>query len=270
METIYIDVLIILNVYVNFFLLRMTAKITHSPLKTSRCMISSFYGSLFSLLILAPELPAAVNTLIKLAAAVTIITFAFGFKGRKQLMLNTAVFFGANMLLAGAVYGVYSWLRPDMLSFGNSWFYVDFSMLVLIITTAIMYGAVWLLRLATDKIPDNSGCYKVIVRCRHSIVTMDGLADTGNNLVDFFSGCPVIICSKEDFRKMTGCCEGKIPDHFRLIPCSTVSSEGVMPVFKPDEVVLVNTVTGEKKAADAMIGSGNSRGCAIFNPKLLK
>lgn len=37
METIYIDVLIILNIYVNFFLLRITAGVTHSPLKNSRC-----------------------------------------------------------------------------------------------------------------------------------------------------------------------------------------------------------------------------------------
>ena len=76
--TIYIDVLIILNVYVNFFLLRITAKLTGAPLKPVRCAAASFYGSLFSLLILAPQLPLAVNTAIKLAAAVTVVIAAFG------------------------------------------------------------------------------------------------------------------------------------------------------------------------------------------------
>ena len=48
MKSIYLDVLIVLNIYVNYFLLRATAKFTHTPLKTIRCIISSVIGSLFS------------------------------------------------------------------------------------------------------------------------------------------------------------------------------------------------------------------------------
>ena len=40
MKSIYLDVLIVLNIYVNYFLLRATAKFTHTPLKTIRCIIS--------------------------------------------------------------------------------------------------------------------------------------------------------------------------------------------------------------------------------------
>lgn len=54
MKSIYLDVLIVLNIYVNYFLLRATAKFTHTPLKTIRCIISSAIGSLFSLTILLP------------------------------------------------------------------------------------------------------------------------------------------------------------------------------------------------------------------------
>ena len=79
METIYIDVLLVLNIYVNFFLIRSASKIMHTPVKNYRCILASVYGSLFSLLILAPEMGVLLNFLIKLAAAFTIVLAAFGF-----------------------------------------------------------------------------------------------------------------------------------------------------------------------------------------------
>ena len=77
-----------------------------------------------------------------------------------------------------------------------------------------------------------------------------------------FKICPVMICSREDV--------GEVRARLRLIPCSTVSDSGVMPVFRPDEVIVVNTVTGEKKPVDVMIGIGETGGKAVFNPKIIR
>ena len=191
MQTIYIDVLIVLNIYVNCFLLRITAKLTNSPLRSGRCIAASAYGSLYSLLILAPELPAAAVTAIKLAAAVTVVAAAFGICSRKALLINTAAFFSANFILAGAVFAVYSWLGPDFIYIGNSCFYIDFSLIILVLSTAGMYAAVSVIRRFTDRTPD--GIYRVIIRYRGNSANIEGIADTGNALVDFFTGSPVII-----------------------------------------------------------------------------
>ncbi len=42
-----------------------------------------------------------------------------------------------------------------------------------------------------------------------------------------------------------------------------------MPVFRPDEAIIVNTANGNKKSVDVMIGLGENNGRAVFNPKLL-
>ena len=133
METIYIDVLIVLNIYVNYFLLRITAGLTHSPLRTGRCIWGAVFGSLFSLTILLPELGTVIPLLIKLGAAVSIVAISFGIRSRKRLFINTAAFFAANFVLAGAVYGVYSLLKPSSMHFRNASFYIDFSLLMSII-----------------------------------------------------------------------------------------------------------------------------------------
>lgn len=269
MQTIYVDVLIILNIYVNFFLLRMTSAFTHSPMKTSRCIISSAYGSIFSLLILVPRINGIIVTIIKLAAAVTIVMIAFGIHGKKRLCINTAAFFSANFILAGTVYAVYSWFSPQFMHMENSYFYIDFSIVILLVTTAVMYLAVAAAKRFTAKNMASDGNYRVSIRYRDRYVDLCGLADTGNVLTDLFTGAPVIVCDPGRFPEASASPD-KLPRGFRLLPCATVSGSGIMPVFRPDEVVITNSVSGEKKPVNAVIGLGESRGKAIFNPDILK
>ncbi|MBQ8297010.1 MAG: sigma-E processing peptidase SpoIIGA [Ruminococcus sp.] len=275
MQTIYIDVLIVLNIYVNFFLIRTSSKITHTPVKFSRCIIASSYGSIYSLLILVPYMNSLVNFAVKLAAAVTIVMIAFGIRSAARLAINSIVFLAVNFVFAGVIYAVYVWLKPDFMHFNNSYFYIDFSLVILVCTTALLYVAVCIFRYFFDRIPENSGCYKVIIRYKDKIISLSGLADTGNSLVDFFSGKPVIICGKDRISDVIDCRaydseNSRIPKGFRLIPCSTVSDSGVIPVFKPDEVIIFDLKNGMKKSVEALIGFGSGSTEAIFNPKLLK
>ena len=270
MKTIYADVLIILNIYVNFFLLRTTARITHSPLKTWRCAAASAYGSIFSLMILLPEMPYSLNLAVKSAAAVTVVTAAFGYRSIKRTAVNTIAFFTSNIILGGAVYALYSWLRPDFIHFRNTYFYIDFSLVILIISTAAMYGIVFIV----NNMINHSCCgdYNIIIRYGHMITKIKGLADTGNILTDFFTGCPVIICDKAMYTPVTGMAgTGNIlPSGFRFLPCTTVSENGLIPVFRPDEVLIENICSGNVKQVDALVGFGKTCGEAVFNPVLLK
>jgi len=271
MQTIYVDVLIILNIYVNYFLLRITGGITHSRLRRIRCIAASAYGSLFSLLILVPQIPYILQLAIKLIAAVSIVCIAFGVYERTRILKNTSVFFAVNFILAGAVYAVNSWLKPAAVHFNNSFFYVDFSLVVLILTTAVIYIAVKITVVLSDSGVLNSN-YKVMIKHKGKSICINGIADTGNSLVDYFSGSPVIICDESCSGIITDKCMGKtnFPEGFRIIPCSTVSENGLIPIFRPDEVIILNSDDGTKKNVDALVGFGRSNGKAVFNPKILK
>lgn len=274
MQTIYVDVLIVLNIYVNYFLLRTTAKLTRVSLGFGRCAGAAMYGSLFSLIILLPDINTLVNWCIRLAAAASIVAAAFGIQCISRFLLNTVVFFAVNFIFGGAVYCVCSWLEPDFVHFNNSYIYIDFSLVILVITTALLYLGVCILRYFYDKMPKDSGCYRVTIRSGDKIVAMSGLADTGNLLVDFFSGKPVIVCSKEIISALSSLDtdfsgEGKLPKGFRLIPCSTVSENGLMPVFSPDEIVISDIRNKMSKSVEAIIGIGSADD-AVFNPKLLR
>lgn len=270
MTVIYLDVLLCVNIYVDYLLLRTTARLTRSPLGGGRCLVTAAMGSLLSLIILAPELPAAATAGIRLGGALMICTMAFGMRPFPRLMLNTAVFFGANFLFAGAVYGVSSRLDADFIYLGNSVVYADVPLILLIAVTGGLYLIIHGIRLMADGTPREAGCYIVSIRKNGREVRLKGFPDTGNVLVDMFTGRPVIICGGEELLRLTGLDPElkDLPRGFRLLPFSTVSETGTMPVFTPDQVTIENSLTGRKKRVDAMIGLGKVSE-AVFDPRLL-
>ena len=91
MQTIYLDVLLLQSLYVNYFLLRAAARVTHTPLRFARCLLVSAGSSLFSLLIFLPALPLLLQLLLKLTAAAATVSLAFGIQHghmEQQLLLS--------------------------------------------------------------------------------------------------------------------------------------------------------------------------------------
>ena len=277
MKTIYVDVLIVLNIYVNFFLIRATARLTHTPVKTSRCIAASVIGSTFSLTIFLPRMNFLIPLAIKLAAAAVITAAAFGIKDKSRTLRLVFYFYLVNFLFGGVIMLFYLTFRPGFMALGNTYFYIDFSLLSLIVFTAIAYFAVTLFRRFLDRGCSAGKKYSVVIRHGKKTVSIEALADTGNSLVDMFSGKPVIICRREDL-----CGIADFPSDFtaenaefyrknsvRLIPYSTIGNTGMIAVFSPDEVVICDRETGKSRRVDAMIGINPKDVPAIFNPKLL-
>ena len=138
MQTIYLDVLLLQSLYVNYFLLRAAARVTHTPLRFTRCLLVSAGSSLFSLLIFLPALPLLLQLLLKLTAAAATVSLAFGIQ-RGRWLGQFGCFFGCSFLLAGLLLAVCSTANQGFATWSNSCFYLDFSLFQLILFTALAY-----------------------------------------------------------------------------------------------------------------------------------
>ena len=81
MVTIYVDILIILNAFVNFFILLVTAAFCRERPKTLRIAIASFVGALFSLYIFLPSYGFAADMAARILCAAATVFTCFG-RGR--------------------------------------------------------------------------------------------------------------------------------------------------------------------------------------------
>jgi len=269
MKTIYIDVLIILNIYVNFFLIRATSAFTHIPLKRLRCVVSSVIGSVFSLTILLPLNNFFFNVLIKIAAATVVTAVAFGFESKRSFLRLLIYFFIINFVFAGVVGFLYNIFSPSFMTFNNTYFYIDFSLISLIVFTAAAYLVVVTIRRIMDKGSDSMKKYSITIVYKEKSITTKAIADTGNSLTDVFTGKPVIICPQSIFGIKGDLISDINNNGFRVIPYSTIGNTGLIPVFSPDEITVNDEETRKKFKVDALVGVVSKETPAIFNPKLI-
>lgn len=276
---IYVDVLIITSIYANFFLLKASARLTHSPLRNGKCIAAAMVGSVFSLVILLPQLGSFLLLLIRLLSASLMIITAFGNKSIGEMLKTGLVFFFVCFIFAGIEYGISVLSGGQNMLWHNSVLYVNISLLTLVISTIISYAAISVFRYYIDGKNSLDAKYAVTVTRDGKSVSFAAVGDTCNNLTDVFTGKPVIVCGRNELYGLFGKTELDDVlsdsavchvDGWRLIPFSTISSEGMLPIFTPECVILKNEETGKRKAVSAYIGVvDRNMEHAVFNPKIL-
>lgn len=277
--TVYIDVLLFINLYINFLLLRVTARLTDTTLRFWRTLLGAGVGSLCSLWMLLPQMHFIITAAVKLLMAAVIVFAAFGRCRPTKFVRLTAVLYLSSYIFAGAMFGIWSAVKPSGMLINNSVVYFDISPLLLIITSAVCYGVVWLISALSRRMfaPQPRACWLNIVYGGR-VVEVKALIDTGNSLRDAFSDKPVIVIDRRvsdlllPEQSLVLTAEGSPPKGFRVIPYSVVGGEGLMPVFRPDKVTA--ELDGLDKEIDALIGiSGqplNDRYGAIIGSSLIE
>ena len=134
----------------------------------------------------------------------------------------------------------------------------------LIAFTITAYILLSVIQFLYDRNQFSDNRYQIAVTYHHHTAHLEGLADTGNSLTDFYTGKPVIICDRSLLGSMAE------PEHSHIVPYLTVAGSGTLKVFQPDEII-ISPEYGTAKTVDALIGIGTQEnGKAIFNPKLMR
>ncbi len=269
MRTIYIDVLLILNLYVNWLLLRGTAGLTHTKLTSRRCIIASLLGSLTSLTILLPCTNSILMVLMKITTAAVPVGAAFGVRHKGLFLRNLCVFISVSFVFAGLCLGLCTLTGTNLLIWSGSCIYLHFSLVPLILCTALAYFLLRIFSFVRMRFFRTEESYEVIIRIGMKTVKCKGLADTGNSLCDCFTGKAVVIVSRSLLEAIPEAAQPQLLKGYRLLPYSTVSGEGLMEVFQPEETVIRSLSTGRIRKIDVLIGITEEETSAIFSPAVL-
>ena len=138
---IYVDVLVLINIIMGWFMLRCTelfARRTHGPL---RMLAASVCAGVSSLVILLPALPAAVSLPLRLLLAAAIVRVAFPYENTRLYIKSCSAFFAANMLCAALAFAAaQSGVRG--VAANNGAVYLRVSPVMLILSVLGVYAAV--------------------------------------------------------------------------------------------------------------------------------
>lgn len=245
---VYVDILIILNSFVNFFILIVTSQFFGEKPRLFRVILSSFVGALFSLTIFLETYGFLFELAVRLACSSVSVLICFGGKSILRFIKLFGVFYSVSFLYAGIMIAIKLLFDPESLSVANGVVYINISPLILIISTLVCYLVLTLIRLISAK--NGAGGERVLAKLTlfENSVDLKVLIDTGHNLKDTLTGSPVIVVEKEKLKSLLGeesfmCLVNEdfennpeILKRFRMMPITTVSGEGMLKGVRCDSI----------------------------------
>ncbi len=254
--TIYIDVLIILNAYVDYILLFACGKLCSIKIKHSRLIIAALVGGVTTLTIFLPEskFTSIIYTLIS-SLLISFLSF-----GKRQIIKTTAVFYITACIYSGAVMLIWQLCNTNKIIINNNVVYFDISPFLLIISTIAIYIIISFFKRFIFKSHNETKC-SLMVEYNNVSIKLNCLIDSGNLLKDNITNKPIIIISHKSAKTLLGAnilsADAVLSLRgYRIIPIKTVSGESVLNAFKPDSI-FAETET-KRVQINGLIAIGNT------------
>lgn len=281
----YLDVLILINLYVTYFQILAVSVFTHRKTVWYRKLSAAGIGAVASLSIFIPQEMVLTLTLLKIFLCALIAFVAFGYTGFRAYAVSVLFLMLVSFVFSGLMLCVWLFAAPMKMLFINGTVYFGVDTMTIILSTCAAYGVVRIIRYILDKNGKTDGKYTVIIKNNGRECRLSALADSGNGMVDCFSGLPVIVCRRDMCADVSPPAIEMIENNsdisdigtqmikgVRIMPFSTVGKGGLICMFKAESVVIDDETNEEKYPVNALIGiviGGRQEYEAIFNPKIL-
>lgn len=233
--TVYVDVVILENFLINFFLLYLTLQALKERIVYKKITLAALLGAIYTLLVFIPNLNILTTLPFKLLFSLVMIfiisekkDFKSIFKGFSSFLVITFAFCGTCFLFA---------LGENKYSFSEAFIISNYSTKAMLFSLIISYVLVSsVMSYFSSRAVINNFLYDLDIYIDSEIISLRAFLDTGNGLVEPVTSLPVIIAEREKFRKINI----KEKDQFN-IPYKVVDgNSGYMSGIKINNIKLCN------------------------------
>lgn len=257
---VYADVLLIVNLFVNYALLLCSSIIMKKHTQRLRILLGAAIGAFYGFVVFLPELPSLAEFALRFAATVLIVLGAFGYKNFPSFLRSFFTFFAVSFAFGGIMLVLWVTVAPIGMIYNNGAVYFDIDLAVLAISTVVSFAVVSLIAHFTARRAPKDSVALVKISYKGKEVKLTALVDTGNSLCETFSGYPVVLGEAESLEKIMPDAVRSFIDgddvssspEMRLVMHKTVSGTGVLPVFRPDYIE-VKSVSHSIKTSEVYV-----------------
>ena len=230
--TIYIDIVLIENLCMNYIILFATGFIMRTKLHHIRMIVSALVGGIYAILSYMQVFMFHSNMLVKIILSICMVYIAFSPKGIKALFKYLVMFYLVSFVFGGCAFALLYFVKPENIFMVNGVYIgtypVKIALLGAIVGFVITYIA---FKVVKSKIGKKAILYDIEIKLEDVVETNEGenetgresksslesktvkmkaMLDTGNQLKDPITGTPVIVVEKE---KLSGLLPENILNH---------------------------------------------------------
>lgn len=260
--TVYLDLIWLLNVLIDFVLLQMTAFLVKAELKKWRLLAGTFLASIFIFVLFIPDFRWMYQPLGKFLYSILIVLVVFGYRRFRYFVQVLTAFYFVAFMIGGGMLALHYLLQPSTAAWTSvfssagvsvhsiGWFFV-----LLAFPFVAIFSRRRLIAVKSKQIRGKE-IVTFEVRVDHRLLRGKGLVDSGNLLHDPITRTPVMIIEAAAFQNELppGLYEAVAKDDFsvdsfglkspwerriRLIPYRGAGGKNAFFLaFKPDHVIV--------------------------------
>ena len=236
---VYLDILLGINLIVNYYLLLLTVKFASDNAKGWRILIGAAVGSLFSLYIFFDINSTIFDCFIKIICSMLMILSSVGFINIKAYLRNVTILFVVSFIYSGGMMALWSFFKWDTIVINNSTVYLNISPLNLILISVIFYIILVISKSVFKKNSVKAERAVVELYFKEKKAELIAIFDTGNSVRDILSDSAVIFISHK--KAIDFLCEepSAFEKNYRLLPCSTVTGSKLLEAVRIDKAVVI-------------------------------
>ncbi len=281
--TIYIDVVLIENIIMNFIILLATGIILKEKIKIARLLIASLIGAIYSLISYISILKIYSSILLKLILSIIIIYISYNPQNIKKMWKSLIIFYLTSFAFGGAAFALIYIVKPQEILMKNGLFLGIYPlktiMLGAIIAFVIIISAFTVVK---SRITKKDMFCEIEIKLEEKKIKTVAMIDTGNMLKEPISQTPVIVVEhtllyncipKEilnnlekilggDFENIPEDIKEKYISKLKLIPFASLGKQNGMLIGIKAEYVKIKNEEREEKKENIIIG--------IYNKSLTK
>ena len=281
--TIYIDVVFIENLIMNYIILFATSIIIKVKVKHIRLILASSLGAIYSKIAYMSILEMYSSVILKIILSVIIVYIAYNPQNVKNMWKYLVIFYMTSFVFGGAAFALIYIVKPQDILMKNGLFLGTYPLKTIILGTIVAFVViVTSFKLVKSKISKKDMFCTIKININKVEIETKAMIDTGNLLKEPISNTPVIVVEhtllydcmpKEilnnlenilggDFENISEEVKNKYISKLKVIPFSSLGKQnGMLIGIKPEELTVIND-ENENKINNVIIG--------IYNKSLTK
>ena len=117
--TIYIDIILLENLFMNYIILFATGTIIKAPIKIMRTFVSSIIGSIYAIISYVSTMEIYSNIFLKIILSLAMVYIAFDSKTLKQLFKQLIIFYLTSFTFGGVAFAFLYFISPENILMEN-------------------------------------------------------------------------------------------------------------------------------------------------------
>lgn len=259
--TIYLDIVLIENLCMNYIILYATAYILKKKRKHIRLILSSLLGSIYSILAYMNVMKLYTNIISKIVLSIVMVYIAYNAKNIKQLSKELLFFYLTSFVFGGTAFALLYFVKPEEILIVNGNYVGTYPLKIAILGGLVGFTIICIsFYFVKTRISKKDMFCEIEVYFEEEFIKMRALIDTGNMLKDPITSMNVIVVEKEKLKnilsenildnldKIIG---GDVPKEiyedeklqyitrFRVIPFNSIGkTNGMLLGFKANKVII--------------------------------